>query len=88
MSPPAEPGGYHLNLDVCPELEQALAERPHLETRRRGGGQPLPQSLEQHVGRRGEEDPERVGPEPGAARAVEAEAGVQLLQAILPPRSR
>src|SRR5512139_2214303 len=76
-----DPAGRDLH--AGPEFEEPLAERPNLEARRWGRGQPLPQPLEQDVGRGGEEHPEGVRPEARAARPVEAEAGMQLLQPVL-----
>jgi hypothetical protein len=76
-----DPAGRDLH--AGPELEQPLAERPDLEARRRGGREPGPQGLEQDVRGGREKDAERVGPEAGAARAVEAEAVVEFLQPVL-----
>jgi hypothetical protein len=42
-----------------------------------------PQLLQQHVGRGGEQHPEGIGPELGAARPVQAEAVMELLDPVL-----
>ena len=66
-----------------PELEEPFAKRPDLEGRRRADREPLPQHLEQGVGRRGKEHLKRIGPECSAGRTLESETVVELLEPVL-----
>jgi hypothetical protein len=69
--------------DAGAQLEEPLAERPHLAGGAGGAGQMAAELLEQDVGRGREEHAEGIRPEPGATRAVQAEAVVELLDPIL-----
>jgi len=66
-----------------PELEEALPKRADLGADAGGGRDVAPQLLQQDVGRGGEQHPEGIRPELGAARPVQAEAGMELLDPVL-----
>ena len=70
-------------LDPARQFQQPLPQGRDL---RRGTGGALrlaAQFLEQHIGRRGEQDTELIGPEPRATRSAQGQAVMQLLEPIL-----
>ena len=73
----------HRALDPGAEFEQALAQARHLRSRAVGAGCGSAQLLHEHIGGCGEQHTQLIGPEVGAAGAVDLQSIMQLFDAIL-----
>ena len=73
----------HRNHHLSAQFQQPFAQGPHLRPRASGPRRPQPQFLHQNVGSRRQQYPELVGQELRAARAVDLQALVQFLEAVL-----
>jgi len=73
----------HRDHHARPELDEVLAQGGDLGAGTGGAGGAQPQFLHQHVGGRGEQHPELVGPEARAAGAADLQTVVQFLDAVL-----
>src|SRR5439155_24381773 len=73
----------HRGDDVNAELDQLLAQRPHLGPRPDGARRLETYFLHQHIGRCREQDAQLVGPEARAAGATDLQSDLELLDAVL-----
>lgn len=67
----------------APSLSNRSRNQVHLGAGAGGAGGSEPQFLQEHVGGGRQQDPQLVRPEPAAARAVDLQAVVQFLDAVL-----